>query len=249
MRARASTFSDHWSQPRLFYNSLNKAEQQFLVNAIRFEASHIKSDQVKKNVLTQLNRISHDVAIRVAKALNLEAPEADDTYYHDNTTAGLSIFGNKLPTIATLTVGILATTNTDSSIKQAQELKKALEEEKLVVTIVGETLSNGVDQTYSAAEAVAFDAIVVAEGAEVLFDTTKKSTLYPPGRPAQIVTDGYSWGKPVGFIGKAKSSAKAAGVGEGQGVYQASGVDEIVKDLKEGLATFKFTDRFPLDDE
>ncbi|KAF7547502.1 hypothetical protein G7046_g8979 [Stylonectria norvegica] len=247
-RARSSTFADHWSQPRLFYNSLTKVEQQFLINAIRFETSHLLSEDVKANVLKQLNKISHDIAVRVSQALGMEAPAADDTYYHDNKTAGISIFGNKLPTIATLTVGVLASTKSENSITQAKALKEALEAEKLTVTIVGETLTDGVDQTYSAAEAISFDAIVVSQGAELLFDPKKKSALFPPGRPAQIVVDGYNWGKPIGFLGSAKKCIKASGVIEGPGVYTASDVKTLVNDLKDGLAVFKFTDRFPLDE-
>ncbi|KAH6998613.1 catalase-like domain-containing protein [Ilyonectria sp. MPI-CAGE-AT-0026] len=245
LRARSSTFSDHWSQPRLFYNSLTKAEQQFLINAIRFETSHLLSEDVKKNVLTQLNKISHDIAVRVSKALGIEAPAADSTYYHDNTTTGVSIFGTKLPTIATLTVGILASTDSDKSIQQAKSLKTSLEALDLVVTIVGQVLTGDVGATYSAAEAVGFDAIVVVAGAEGVFTT--KSTLYPLGRPAQIVTDGYNWGKPVGFLGSAQSVAQIASVNKGDGVYFETNVGAIVDDLKDGLATFKFTDRFPLD--
>ncbi|KAF4976686.1 hypothetical protein FZEAL_6685 [Fusarium zealandicum] len=249
MRQRASTFADHWSQPRLFYNSLTKVEQQFLINAIRFETSNLQSTDVKQNVLRQLNKVSHDIAVRVARALGLEAPGADDTYYHDNTTAGISIFGTKLPSIATLTVGVLASTNSENSIKQAKALKEALAEDKVTVTIVGEVLNDDVDMTYNGAEATAFDAIVVAGGAESLFEGKEKSTLFPPGRPAQIIVDGYHWGKPVGFIGSAKTAAKAAGVSKGDGVYLASNVNAAAKSLKDGLATFKFTDRFPLDNE
>ncbi|KAM0562258.1 hypothetical protein ACHAPJ_002705 [Fusarium lateritium] len=248
VRARASTFSDHWSQPRLFYNSLTKAEQQFLINAIRFETSNLKSESVKKNVLYQLNKISHDIAVRVAKALGLEAPEADDTYYHDNTTAGVSIFGSKLPSIATLTVGVLASTNSKNSIQQAKAIKEALAEDKVTVSIVGEVLGDDVEVTYNAAEAAQFDGIVVASGAESLFNGTSKSTLFPPGRPTQIVVDGYHWGKPVGFVGSARSAAQVARVGNGEGVYLSRDVDSLLNNLKDGLATFKFTDRFPLDD-
>ncbi|KAL2693918.1 catalase [[Neocosmospora] mangrovei] len=247
VRVRASTFADHWSQPRLFYNSLTKVEQQFLINAIRFETSHLKSEEVKKNVLRQLNKISHDIAVRVGKALGLEAPDADSKYYHNNKTAGISIFGTKLPSIATLTVGVLASTDSDNSIKQAKVLKDALAKDKVTVTIVGEILSDDVEMTYTAAEAVGFDAIVVANGAESLFNG-KKSTLFPPGRPTQIIVDGYNWGKPVGFIGSAREAAKVAGVSKGNGVYLTSDVNTIVENLKDGLATFRFTDRFPLDE-
>lgn len=247
VRERSSTFSDHWSQPRLFYNSLTKVEQQFLIDAIRFETSQVGAP-VQKNVLEQLNKISHDIAVRVGKALGMEAPAEDPTYYHDNKTRGISIFGEKLPTIATLKVGVLASTSADESLQQAKALKDAFAADKVTVVTVGETLAKGVDMTYSAAGATGFDGIIVADGAEKLFGSNSTSTLYPPKRPAQIVADGYNWGKPVGFLGSAQGVGMAAGAEAGEGVYTASEVDEIVKSFREGLAVFKFTGRFPTDD-
>lgn len=246
-RKRASTFADHWTQPRLFYNSLTAVEQQFLINAVRFETSHL-SEPIQKNVLTQLNKISHDIALRVGEALGLEAPEADDTYYHDNKTAGITIFGEKLPTIATLKVGVLASTKSTGSLDQAKAIKEAFAALKVTVTIVAEALALSVDQTYSGADATGFDGIIVADGAQGLLDGSKKSTLYPPGRPMQIVSDGYHWGKPIGFLDDASDSVGLAGTEDGPGVFTASSVTEIVEDLKEGLAIFKFTDRFPIDE-
>jgi catalase len=248
VRGRSSTFSDHWSQPRLFYNSLTKVEQQFLIDAIRFETSHIHP-AVQMNVLTQLNKISHDIAVRVGRALGLDAPAEDSKYYHNNKTKGISIFGEKLPTIATLQVGVLASTGSKDSLAQAKALKDAFKADKVTVVTVAETLADGVDMTYSAAEAIGFDGIIVASGAEKLFDAKKKSTLYPPGRPTQIITDGYNWGKPVGFLGSADRARAAAGVSNGPGVYAASDTGAIANSFREGLAVFKFTDRFATDDE
>lgn len=237
------TFDDHWSQPRLFYNSLTPAEQQFLVNAIRFEASHVKSAEVRQNVLVQLNRVSHDVARRVAAALGMEAPQPDDTYYHDNVTAEVSVFGTALPTIKTLRVAVLVSVGSEASVAQAGELKERFGRDGLVVTVVGERLGEGVDQTYSAADATAYDGIVVAEGAEGLFSgntSAAASPLFPAGRPGQVLLDGYRWGKPVGMLGRQGVALKAAGVPEGRaGVYTQMGVDEFVAEFEKGLAQFK----------
>ncbi|KAH6624796.1 catalase [Chaetomium sp. MPI-SDFR-AT-0129] len=252
VRLVSPTFNDHWTQPRLFYNSLSAVEQQFLINAIRFETSHVQSATVKQNVLIQLNRISHDIAVRVASALGLEAPAADDTYYHNNVTESVSVFGSGDIPIATLRVGILASAlaNNGSSVKQAGELKEALTKDGVVVTVVAERLGDGVDQTYSAADATGFDGVVVAAGAEGLFaaNSTSASTLYPAGRPGQILLDAYRWGKPVGAVGSASGAFKSTSVPtSGKGVYSETAVEDIVKGIEAGLATFKFTDRFPLD--
>lgn len=221
-------------------------EQQLLIDAIRFETSHVRVS-VQKNVLAQLNKVSHDIAVRVGKALGLEAPPEDGAYYHDNTTKGISILGERLPTIAALKVGVLASTSATGSLDQAKAFRDALGADKVTVVTVAESLAEGVDVTYLAADATALDAIIVASGAEGLFASNSTSTLYPPRRPTQIVVDGYHWGKPIGLLGRAQAVGKAAGIGGGAGVYAMGDVGTMVGSLREGLSVFKFTDRFATD--
>jgi hypothetical protein len=73
--------------------------------------------------------------------------------------------------------------------------------------------------------------------------------LYPAGRPLEILTDAFRFGKVVGAIGKGQSVLTAAKIStKRDGVFVAKSVgDEFGEDLKEGLRTFKFLDRFALD--
>lgn len=246
-RGVSSSFSDVWSQPRLFFNSLTPAEQQQVVNAMRFEASQLNSDIVKNNVLIQLNRISHDVAERVAQALGMNAPEADPTYYHDNKTIGVSVAENPLLKVDGLKVGYLTSNAVNDS--NIARLRDELAQKKVELIVVAESLRNGVDQIYSAADASAFDAIVIGDKVDDLFGTRGNktnpyATLYPAGRPLQIVQDGYRWGKPVGAVNRNTAAFRAADIPvRTPGVYTGVGAE----DLEEGLKTFKFMDRFPLD--
>lgn len=264
LRAVSSTFADVWSQPRLFFNSLLPVEQQFVINAIRFETSQLKSDVVKSNVLIQLNRISHDVAVRVASALGMTAPEADDKYYHDNKTTGVSVAKSGLLKLDGLKVGYLTSASAKGN-SSASALKSALKAANVSLVVVAEKLGDGVDQTYSASDASQFDAIVVADSTDMLFaspsslansNSTASSggnstsspfaTLYPAGRPMQILQDGYRWGKPIATVGSS-GAFKAAGIEVGTpGVYGGE-VSDVGEKLKEGLKTFKFLDRYPLD--
>lgn len=250
VRALSPTFNDHWSQPRLFLNSLTPPEQQILVNAIRFETSNVKSPVVRQNIVTQLNRISNDLAGRVATALAIPAPAPEPTFYHDNKTAGLNIFGVPLPTIATLTVGILASTANPASVQQATALQQRLSQSGVVATIVGESLTQGIEATYSQSDASGFDGIVVAEGAEGLFQPFLQNTLFPLGRPSQILIDGYRWGKPVGAVGAGSAALAMVGIPTTPGVLTAGAADVegLATQLEDGLRTFRFLDRFPLDE-
>lgn len=140
VRSVSSTFADVWSQPRLFFNSLLPVEQQFVVNAIRFETSQLTSDVVKNNVLIQLNRVSHDVAVRVAEALDMTPPEADTTYYHDNTTIGVSVSKERLLKIDGLKVGYLTSTSTLSDAAAA--FKSAFNDINVKFAVVAERLGS-----------------------------------------------------------------------------------------------------------
>lgn len=276
VRNVASTFKqDYWSQPRLFLNSLLPHEQQFLINAIRFETAHLKSETVKKNVLEQLNKISNEVATQVAKVLGLAAPAPDSKFYHDKKTASVSTFANKLLSLKGLKVGYLTTATSASS---AADIKASLAKEGVALVVVAEYLATGVDMTYSSADATAFDGIIVAAGALKLFSNSPNaaSTLYPAGRPMQVLTDSYRYGKPVGFLGDASSVLPQSPIAQGPGVYTqgsgamakgqlynslfrrasnstaganstTTGVTDMAEALKEGLRTFRFLDRFPVE--
>ena len=258
-RSKSSTFADVWSQPRLFFNSLIPVEQQFLINAMRFEISHLQSSVVKSNVIIQLNRVSNDLAKRVAQAVGVAAPAPDPTFYNDNSTAFVTIFNGTLARLDGLKVGVLTSSsssmgssNGSSDAAIIKTLRDGLAQSNVDVVTVGEFLADGINQTYSAADASGFDAIVVAPGAAPLLAANYTSTLFPAGRPAQIVQSGYRWGKPIGLAGDGTVKAVMAGmvVGNGPGVYnyQSGGdVTGLVSDLTQGLKTFKFTDRFDVD--
>lgn len=188
--------------------------------------------------------------MRVAEVLGLEAPEPEPTFYHNNVTAGISIFNETLPTIKALRVGVLASTKAEGSLQQAAQIKERLEADGVFVSVVGETLIEGaVDQTYSFADATAYDGVIVADGAEGLFDSAKPSPLFPTGRPGQILLDAYRWGKPVGALGKADQALKSTGVPAGTpGVFTETAVDKFVESFEGGLAKNRYTDRFALDD-
>lgn len=255
VRSVSSTFTDAWSQPRLFWNSLVPAEKQFVVDAMRFENANVVSQVVRNNVIIQLNRISNDLAKRVAEAIGVDAPSPDPTYYHDNTTAHIGAFGQKLLKLEGLKVGLLASVQNTGSIAQGAKLQSLLSGAGVDVVVVGERMADGVNQTYSASDATNFDAVLIADGAQGLFGSSSEgakkgaTTLYPAGRPLEILGDAFRFGKTVGALGKGGSALDAAGISQKrEGVFVAKSVgDEFVKGLKEGLSTFKFLDRFALD--
>ena len=202
-----------------------------VVNAARFELPNVRSRAVQRRALMQFNRISHDLAARVAAAVGLPAPSPDSTYYHSNKTSGVSTFGNPLPHIHMLNIGILATASSPrESLAQAGAIAEALRAKGANPTVIAEYLAEGVGATYSGADAVLYDGIIVTDDTKVLCappssSSSPLSSLYPRGRPAQIVRDAFNYGKPVAAIGHGAECFKKEVVGgvqvRGKGVYSA----------------------------
>nr|2XF2_A Chain A, CATALASE [Penicillium janthinellum]2XF2_E Chain E, CATALASE [Penicillium janthinellum] len=259
-RTLSTTFENNWSQPRLFWNSLVNAQKEFIVDAMRFETSNVSSSVVRDDVIIQLNRISDNLATRVASAIGVEAPKPNSSFYHDNTTAHIGAFGEKLAKLDGLKVGLLASVNKPASIAQGAKLQVALSSVGVDVVVVAERMANNVDETYSASDAVQFDAVVVADGAEGLFGADSftvepsagsgASTLYPAGRPLNILLDAFRFGKTVGALGSGSDALESGQISsERQGVYTGKNAgDAFAKDIKSGLSTFKFLDRFAVDE-
>ncbi|KAL0563453.1 hypothetical protein V5O48_018613, partial [Marasmius crinis-equi] len=255
VRQVSPTFLDFWSQPRLFYNSILPAEQQMIVNALRFELSHVTSMDVRRNFIAQLNRVDNDLAKRVAEAVGVDAPQPDSQFYHNNVTSDVSNFNNTLRSVVGLNVAILTTTNSSSSLSQASSIAQGLASKGINGMVIAETLAQGVNTTYISSDAVLFDGVIITEGTDNLFDPTSSSTssFFPAQRPLSIVRDAYFYGKPVASIGQSSAFANAIGapgdtLSQQPGVFVANATtDEFMNSFEAGLKQFRFLDRFPAD--
>lgn len=247
-RELSPTFADHWSQPRIVWNSLSLAEQQIAVNALRFEVSKVASVTVRQSFINQLNRVDHGLAARVAQVLvDVAVPAPQNTYYNNNNkTAYISIFDNSLPTIQGLNLGILASVYSNQSMAQATSLSKQFSTLGLFVSVVGEDVTPGVNLTYSTADAINFDGVLITSGSEGIF-INGTSPLYPLNRPLQILQNAYYFGKPVGSMGSGSNAFQFAGIRGTPGVYMTNDPATLVSSFEYGLKQFKFLDRFPLD--
>ncbi|KAE8397700.1 catalase-like domain-containing protein [Aspergillus pseudonomiae] len=244
IRAVSPTFQDVWSQPRLFYNSLVPAEKQFLIDAMRFENANVKSEIVRSNVIMQLNRVDNDLARRVALAVGIAEPGPDPTFYHNNQSINLGAFGHKLQRLDGLKVAVLASIDVPDSLSVGSGLTSQRAAENVDIITVAERFVKGVNQTYSTSDAIQFDAVVVAPGVERLFAPNSftsllamsAATLFPAGRPLQILVDSFRFGKPVDALGSGSSALRNLDISPSRdGVYMAESVtSNFVDGIRDG---------------
>ncbi|MFL9836676.1 catalase [Flavobacterium sp. ST-75] len=71
VRERSESFSDHFSQAALFYNSQTTVEQNHIINALRFELSKVETVAVRERMVGLLSQVDKKLAKKVAEGLGL----------------------------------------------------------------------------------------------------------------------------------------------------------------------------------
>jgi len=75
VRARSASFTDHFSQAALFFNSLSIPEKNHLIDALRFELGKVEIEDVRQRMLAMLAQVDGGLASAVGEALTLEVPD------------------------------------------------------------------------------------------------------------------------------------------------------------------------------
>lgn len=193
IRGRSTSFSDHYSQPALFYRSLTDWEQQHVADAYTFELGKCTYDHIKKRMLYVINQIDKDLATKVANGLGMQVPKDIDQpvnqaigadanvedhqpgpkkEYLDRSKA-LSLTHLKSDSIATRKIAFLVGDGFDG--EQVVKMKKALTEENAMVHLVathGGTVKcdhdkdHEVDAALLTTESVLYDAVYVPGGSK-----------------------------------------------------------------------------------
>jgi catalase len=78
IRGRSSSFADHFTQARLFFNSQSPAEQEHIISAYSFELSKVTSVEIRTRELAILNQIDPKLAKRVGDNLGITPPKELD---------------------------------------------------------------------------------------------------------------------------------------------------------------------------
>ncbi len=92
VRDRSKSFSDHFSQAKLFFNSQTEIEQNHIIKALRFELSKVDTTAIRVRMVGLLSQVSLVLAEKVAEGLGLTVPLAPQIRMQKSRPAQL-IFG------------------------------------------------------------------------------------------------------------------------------------------------------------
>jgi catalase len=238
IRGRSSSFADHFTQARLFFQSQSPAEQEHIISAYSFELSKINSHNIRLRELAILNQIDEKLAKAVGDNLGIEPPKELDEltvqfarHNHPNypikatkteITISKALSMEVKPgegTIETRKVAFLV----DNGVSKASidKMKVALETEGaeavLVSTKVGKVKfkeggEEDIQFTYLTEASVCYDAFYTPEG-----DSVK--TLEAEPDYFQFVKEAYRHCKAIAFAKGAESLIE----------------NTLIKDLDDGI--------------
>ena len=252
IRVRSDSFADHFSQPRLFWNSMADWEKAHIAAAFAFELNQCTDAAVRSRALNEvLINIHEDLAGRVADQIGLAiepagtpdapTPSAPTPYgpvkSHDEASPALSM-DKPAVTLKGRKIAVLAGEGADA--EQLAAVKKAVNQAEALMELIAPkagviTCSNGAPETVNRAApnaaSVLYDAVVVVGGASA-------KALSTSGLAINFVTEAFRHGKPIAALGDGAKLMKAAGLGAADakaGVFQdgsAGALDDFIAAMK-----------------
>lgn len=236
IRARSTSFTDHFSQAAMFFRSQSEIEQKHMINALRFELGKCETIAVRERVVYMLSQIDDDLARQVAIGLGLKVPKKIDGYLNANVGADtdpaelqptkaasespdspeLSIVRSAKPGMKTAKIAILLADGFHESSVDA--IKQAITSAGGMAKIIaphsgGVTGENGtaipVDFSLPTVASVLFDAVYLPGGIKSL------KTLSDEGRAVEFVEEAYKHCKAIAATGDAVEFLKTTRVSQG----------------------------------
>ncbi|WP_082148781.1 catalase HPII [Pseudomonas helleri] len=209
IRQRSDSFSDHFSQARLFFNSMSKHEQEHIIAAYSFELGKVEREHIRARQVDEiLANIDLELARRVAENLGLPAPKAGTVPARKTSVSASPALSqaNLLPgNIKTRKVAVLAANGVEG--KAIEALKKALTAQGAHAKLLGPTSAPvktaegkllDVDGSMEGLPSVAFDAVFVPGGAESI------KALSGDGVALHYLLEAYKHLKPIAVHGDAR---------------------------------------------
>ncbi|WP_185113058.1 MULTISPECIES: catalase [Peribacillus] len=214
VRQRSESFKDHYSQAKLFWNSMTEVEKEHIIAAFHFEVGKVKSKDVQQQVVEMFSNVDFELARTIAKGVGANPPTNRNEAETELTSPALSQEQMKVKTAATRKVAILAADGFNASeVNQVLKSFKAAGITAEIVSINRGMITSSteqqveVEQTFLTADSVLYDAVYVAGGQKSV-DALKasKDSIF-------FVNEAYNHFKAIGAGKEGADILTKAGIG------------------------------------
>jgi catalase len=232
LRVRPESFADHYSQARMFFRSLDSAEQAHLASALVFELSKVAVEAIRERMLSNLVNVDPELAERAAAGLGMTTPKASPAAapvqdFEPSPALRIIRGERELHTLKGRTVGVLIADGSDPA--EVKALSEAIKAEGGVARIIapkigGAKLKGGsvlkADAQLAGAPSVTVDAIAL------VLSEAGCAALIKDAAAVQFVMDAFGHLKAIGFTPAAQPLLDKAGVEPDEGVVNLDGFIE-----------------------
>ncbi len=235
LRIRPESFADHYSQARLFWRSMDKAEQAHIASAFTFELSKVSLPHIRTAMLANLRNVDEKLAARVADGLAMDlpkaAPAAAPIVDMEPSPALRIIRGpREKHTLEGRVVGILIADGSDAG--EIGTLKKGIEKAGGHAMLIAPKVGN---VSLSSGKKIAADAqlfgqpSVTVDACAVILSEEACAKLLKEGAAVQWVMDAFAHLKAIGHNDASKPLLDKAGVEPDEGVTSLGDFVEAAK--------------------
>lgn len=226
LRIRPESFSDHYSQARLFFESQTQNEQAHIAAAMIFELSKVTLPHVQQKVVANFRNVSEDLARRVAEGLGIALPAKTPPaapVQDMKPSPALSIQKNMQGHLKGRSVGILIADGSDAALlKQlTAQIKKAGASHKLVaprlqhIKLSDKSKINA-DGQLAGTPSQLFDAVAV------ILSASATELMCKEAAAIEWVMNAYGHLKAIGYNAEAMPLLEKANIEPGEGVVPFS---------------------------
>ncbi len=224
LRIRAESFADHYSQARLFFRSLDPAEQAHLASALVFELSKVGIEVIRTRMLANLVNVDPTLAKRVAAGLNMDVPEASPTarpVQDLKLSPALRIVRGplELHTLKGRSIAILVADGSDAQVvdKLAGAIRDAAGRPIIVAPKVGGARMSDGSLLKADAQLAGFPSVMV-DAIGLVLSKEGCQLLLKEAAAIQFVMDAFNHLKAIGATAAAKPLLDKAGIQPDKGV-------------------------------
>jgi catalase len=244
LRIRPASFADHYSQARLFFRSLDPAEQAHLASALVFELSKVGIEAVRTRMMGNLVNVDPDLAKRVGAGLNMPVPKATKSAVPvqdlDPSPALRIVNGPRAPQdIKGHVIGVLVADGSDA--KAVDKLKAAIKKAGAVAKVIAPKIggAKGADGTLIPADGqLAGTPSVTVDAIALVLSKDGCAALLKEAAAVQFVMDAFGHLKAIGATDAAGPLLDKAGVEPDEGLVGLG--DDFI-----AAAAKRFWDREP----
>jgi len=240
VRQRSKSFNDHFSQAKIFWNSVSESEKKHIIDAFSFEVGHVKDVTIRQKVVDMFANVDVSLAKKVAENIGVEPPKVVENSTETKTFPSLSQL-NTIKTAATRKVGVIL--NNGFNDKEVMEVLHGLNAEGITYEIIsekqGRVMGTGsqdlmVNHTFSTTDPVLYDAIYIASSANQNTEFYKQTVYY--------LKETYKHYKPIAASQDGIKILEETNLKGNLGVVDGAGT-RLIKDFIRALAEHRHWER------